>query len=113
MKRGEIWTAAGGGDYSGKPRPVIVLQDDHFEDLNSVTVCALTTDPTDSPLFRIAVEPKADNGLDTLSRIMVDKITTVRRERLRERIGKLDAKDVVRLNRAVLVFLGLGGGSKA
>jgi mRNA interferase MazF len=109
MTRGEIWTVAGGGDYTGKPRPVVILQDDRFDATDSVTVCAFTTDPTDAPLFRLPVEPSEANGLDAPSRIMVDKITTVRRSRLRASVGRLDDDDLVRLNRAVAVFLGLAG----
>lgn len=107
MRRGEIWTVAGGGAYTGKPRPVVVVQDDRFDATDSVTVCAFTSDPTDAPLLRIAVEPSGQNGLRTRCRLMVDKITTVSRSRIGYRIGSLDAEDVVRLNRAVLVFLGL------
>jgi len=106
MRRGEIWTVAGGGDYTGKAPPVVILQDDRFDATDSITVCAFTTDPTDAPLFRILVEPNELNGLDATSRVMVDKITTVRKGRLGTRIGRLDDDDVVRLNQAVLVFLG-------
>jgi mRNA interferase MazF len=38
---------------------------------------------------------------------MVDKIATMRRDRLGSQIGRLDDEDIVRLNRAILVFLGL------
>ena len=55
MKRGEVWTAAGGKDYTGKPRPVVIVQDDRFDATNSITICAFTSDPTDAPLFRLAV----------------------------------------------------------
>lgn len=109
MRRGEIWTAAGGGDYTGKPRPVVILQDDRFDATDSITVCAFTTDPTDAPLFRILVEPNERNGLEVPSRIMVDKITTARKARLEAGVGRLDDEDVVRLNQAVLVFLGFAG----
>ena len=57
MKRGEIWTVAGGKDYAGKPRPVVIVQDDRFDMTDSVTVCAFTTDPTDAPLLRLPIEP--------------------------------------------------------
>ncbi len=50
MKRGEIWTAAGGKDYAGKPRPVVIVQDDRFAGTDSITICAFTSDPTDAPL---------------------------------------------------------------
>ena len=107
MKRGELWVAAGGGDYTGKPRPVVFVQDDRFEATGSVTVCALTSDPTDAPLFRILLSPDSENGLHEDSRVMVDKITTVRRERLVRRIGSLSVTDMRRIDRAMLVFLGI------
>ena len=109
MKRGEIWTVAGGGDYVGKPRPVVILQDDRFDTTESVTVCAFTTDPTDAPLFRLVVEPSTGNGLRTACRLMVDKITTVQKAKLGSHIGRIGDEDIVRLNRAVLVFLGIAG----
>ena len=109
MKRGEIWTLAGGTDYAGKPRPVVILQDDRFEATASVTICAFTTNPTDAPLFRLAVEPSETNGLRVSSRLMVDRIATVSRTKIGTRVGRLDDQDMLRLNRAVLVFLGIAG----
>jgi mRNA interferase MazF len=109
MRRGEIWTVAGGKDYAGKPRPAVVLQDDRFDATASITICAFTTDPTDAPLFRVLVEPSADNGLHGPCRLMVDKITTVPKAKVGTQIGRLSDSDVLRLNRAVLVFLGLAG----
>jgi mRNA interferase MazF len=109
MKRGEIWTAAGGGDYAGKPRPVVILQDDRFDATASVIVCAFTTNTTDAPLFRLAVEPSETNGLRVSCRLMVDKITTVSRAKIGTHLGRLEDQDMLRLNRAVLVFLGIAG----
>jgi mRNA interferase MazF len=107
LKRGEIWTVAGGKDYAGKPRPAVILQDDRFDMTDSVTVCAFTTDPTDAPLFRLPIEPSQGNGLRVVCRLMVDKITTVPKTKIAARLGRLADEDVVRLNRAVLVFLGI------
>jgi mRNA interferase MazF len=109
VKRGEIWTASGGGGYAGKARPAVIVQDDRFEATDSITICAFTSDPTEAPLFRPVIEPSAANGLRTTSRLMVDKVITVPKARLGRRIGRLGAEDVVRLNRAMLVFLGLAG----
>lgn len=109
MKRGEIWTAAGGKGYSGKPRPVVIVQDDRFAPTGSVTVCPFTSDPTEAPLLRLPIAPSENNGLKTASRIMVDKLTTMAREQLGSCIGRLGDDDMVRLNRAILVFLGLAG----
>jgi len=106
MRRGEVWTVSGGG-YAGKPRPAVIVQDDRFDATASVTVCIFTTNPTEAPLFRLAVEPTEQNGLHAMSRLMVDKLVTVPRDRLGERIGRLPDQDMVRLNRAIVVFLGL------
>ena len=107
MKRGEIWTVAGGKDYAGKPRPAVIVQDDRFDRTDSVTVCAFTTDPTDAPLFRLPIEPSEGNGLRAVCRLMVDKITTVPKTKIGTCLGRLTDEDMVRLNRAVLVFLGI------
>lgn len=113
MKRGEIWTVAGGKDYAGKPRPAVILQDGRFDATSSITICAFTTDPTEAPLFRIPVQPSELNGLRIACRLMVDRITTVPKAKAGTRLGRLDEEDILRLNRAVLVFLGLVGGAAA
>ena len=109
MKRGEIWTSAGGQHYAGKPRPVVIVQDDRFDTLDSVTVCPLTTDPTAAALFRLPITPDEGNGLRLDCRAMVDKITTVSKSRIGVHVGRLADADVVRLNRAIVVFLGITG----
>ena len=109
MKRGEIWTVAGGPDYASKPRPVVILQDDRFPETDSITVCPFTTDPTKAPLFRLPVEPTKTNGLRISCSLMADKINTVHKTKIGYHVGRLSDHDLVRLNRAVLVFLGLAG----
>lgn len=110
MRRGEIWTPAAGSGYAGKPRPVVIVQDDRFDATDSVTVCAFTTDPTEAPLLRLPVTPDDLNGLREPCSLMVDKITTVPRRKIGERVGRLADEDMVRLGRAVVVFFGLAGG---
>jgi len=107
VRRGDIWTVAGGKDYAGKPRPAVIVQDDSFDATDSVSVCAFTTDKTDAPLFRLFVEPNERNGLRAPCRLMVDKITTVPKTKLGARVGRLGEQDMLRLNQAMLVFLGL------
>lgn len=113
MRRGEIWAVAGAGDYAAKPRPVVIVQDDRFDATASITVCPFTSDPTPAPLFRLPVEPGEGNGLRAASQLMVDRITTVRKDRLGARIGRLSDEDVLRLNRAMMVFLGLAVSPRA
>jgi len=109
LKRGEIWTIAGGKDYAGKPRPAVIVQDDRFDATGSITICVFTSDKTEAPLFRIVIQPSDQNGLATISRLMVDKIATIPKSKLGLRIGHLDAADLIRLNQAMLIFLGLAG----
>lgn len=111
MKRGEIWSVSGGPDYTGKPRPIVILQDDRFNGLLSVTFCPFTTNPTAAPLFRLRVKPSEQNRLKEDSSLMVDKVTTAPKTKIGQRIGHLDDEDIVRLNRAIVVFLGLAGAS--
>ena len=107
MKRGEIWTVAGGAAYTGKPRPAIIVQDDRFDANDSIIVCPLTTDPTPAPTFRLPVQPTAENGLRGSCLLMIDKLTAVPRARLGRRIGVLTREEMKALNRAMFVFLGL------
>jgi mRNA interferase MazF len=109
MRRGEIWTVAGPGDYTSKPRPAVIVQSDDFDQTGSVTLCGFTSDETDAPIFRIAVQPSEGNCLRSPSRLMADKITTVTKSKLGRRLGRLDEGDMRRLEQAILVFLGLGG----
>ena len=96
-----------GSGYAGKPRPAVIVQDDRFDATASLTLCVFTTDETEAPLFRLAVSPSDENGLRSASRLMVDKLTTVSKESLGNRIGRLEGDDMTRLNRAIMVFLGL------
>ena len=106
MKRGELYTAARGA-YAGKPRPVVIVQDDRFDATASLTVCPLTTNPVDAPLTRLLVDPSPLHSLGQPSRLMVDKLMSMPRSNLREHLGRLPETDLVRLNRAMTVFLGL------
>jgi mRNA interferase MazF len=109
VKRGEVVTVALPGDY-GKPRPAVVLQADLFNETHaSVTVAPVTSTLVNAPLFRLAVEPSARNGLRALSQVMVDKLTTVRRERIGAAIGELEPDSMTRVNRALALWLGIAG----
>jgi mRNA interferase MazF len=106
VRRGELWTVAAGGDYTGKPRPALVVQADRFDANDSIAVCPITTDATES-LLRIPIDPSAENGLTTSSRIMIDKITAVRRTKLGRRVGALTYAEMVAVSRSLMVFLGI------
>ena len=107
MKRGEIWTVAGGAGYVGKPRPAVIVQDDRFDANDSIVMCPLTTGPTPAPIFRLSVQPSAQSGLRSACHVMVDKLTAVPRRRLGRSVGSLTVDEMKALNRAIFVFLGL------
>jgi mRNA interferase MazF len=109
VKRGELVTVALPGDY-GKPRPAVVVQADLFNETHaSVTVAPVTSTLVNAPLFRLALEPSARNGLRALSQVMVDKLTTVRRERIGAAIRELEPDSMTRVNRALALWLGIAG----
>jgi mRNA interferase MazF len=85
----------------------LILQSDYFADLESVTVIPLTSTINDAPLLRLNLEPSAGTGLKKPSQLMIDKVTTIRRSRIRNVIGAVDDRTMVRVNRAVALFVGL------
>ncbi len=106
-RQGDIWTVAGGQDYAGKPRAAAVVQGDGFDATDAIATCAITTNATDAPLFRLSVEPNQRHSLRAACRPMVDKISTVSKSKIGAHIGKLDNEDTLRLDSAALVFLRL------
>jgi mRNA interferase MazF len=107
-----VWTAAGGGPYGAKPRPVVIVQDDRFDATDSITVCPLTTAPERLLLFRVPVEPAQSTGLRERSFAMADKVATIPKARLGARVGLLAAAEMAALNRAIALFLGLADGGR-
>lgn len=107
LTRGDVVIVALQGDY-GKPRPAVVVQSDLFNDAHaSISVVPVTTTLVDSPLFRLTVEASSTNGLQTLSQLMVDKLTAVRRDRIDRAVGRVDDDLMLRVNRALALWLGL------
>jgi mRNA interferase MazF len=106
VRRGELWTVAG-GVYAFKPRPALIVQDDLFEGTASVTVAPLTTTLVDAPLLRVRVAADDLTGLQHDSQVMIDKVTTVRRENVGTRVGRLLPESLVEVERALMAFLGL------
>lgn len=106
MMRGDLVTIAIQGDF-GKPRPALVIQADLFDEHATVTVLLVSSTLVDAPLFRITVEPSAGNGLQKPSQVMVDKAMTVKRDKLGQAFGRLDADAMVEVERSLAVFLGI------
>jgi mRNA interferase MazF len=106
MKRGDLVTVSAQGDY-GKPRPAVVIQSDALNAADSVLVALLTSAVADTPLYRLTVEPAAENGLRTVSQVMVDKVMAYPRAKCGPVIGHLSIADMLVLNNMLSVMIGL------
>jgi len=107
LRRGDIVTVAAPGDY-GKPRPAVIVQADVFNDIHaSITVVPLSSTIIDAPLFRITLDPNRQNGLHRVSQIMVDKVLTLPREKIGKRVGRLNNSVMIRVGRALSLWLGM------
>ena len=104
--RGEVWSVSAGG-YASKPRPAIVVQSDDIQGVGSTILCLLTSEKNDAVNTRIEVDPSKENGLEKTSYIMTDKIVSVRRESLGQKISKLEKKHIALMNQSLKDVLGL------
>lgn len=100
---------AGGSGYIGRPRPVLIIQDDRYDATDSVTICPLTSTELSAPLFLVAMPTGDHTDLATASFVMVDKITTVSRSKVGSQVGRASDEQLVAVDRAIVVFLGLAG----
>jgi mRNA interferase MazF len=73
-----------------------------------VVVCPITSELVDAPLFRIALQPTAANGLRKPSQVVVDKPIALRSDRIKQRAGTLDASEMARIDSALRLWLDLG-----
>ena len=107
VRRGDLVTIVLPGDF-GKPRPALIIQSDLFNATHpTVTVLPISSDLVVSPVCRITVEPSVTNGLRQVSQIMVDKLMTTRREKLGQYVGRLEDETLLRVNRALAVWVGI------
>ena len=106
MRRGDFVTIAMQGDF-GKPRPALIVQSDQFNEHASVTVHLVSSALVDAPLLRVTVQPNPENGLQKVSQVMIDKAMTVKKDKLGEAFGHLNADGMLEIERCLAVFLGI------
>ena len=108
VRRGDVVVLASAGDFTGKPRPALVVQNDLFNPSHgSVTVCLITTTLCEAPLFRLTLLPSESNGLRKVSQVMVDKVTTVRADAIATRVGTVQGSVVRAVDEALRLWLGV------
>ena len=91
----------------GKPRPAVIIQSDLFSSLQSVVILPLTSDVREAPLMRFTIEPAQENGLEKISQVMIDKITSVSVNKIGRVIGRLTDREMTALNQLLAVLLGV------
>jgi mRNA interferase MazF len=106
MRRGDFVTIAMQGGF-GKPRPALVIQANQFDEHATITLLPVTGTLVAAPLLRITVQPSIENGLQKPSQVMVDKAMTVKRDKLGQSFGHIDADALVEVERCLAVFLGI------
>lgn len=108
MKRGSIVVVAARGAYTGKPRPALVVQSDLFNPTHaSITICPITSDCVDAPLFRLTLPPGSRTGLKSVSQVMIDKIVSVPRTAISAEIGECDVREIEAVDDGLRRWLGL------
>ncbi len=108
ITRGAIVVVASKGPYTGKPRPALVVQSDLFNETHgSVTLCPITTDCVDAPLFRVTLQPERRTGLESVSQVMVDKVVSVPRGAIARELGRCDSPHLDLVDDALRRWLGL------
>ena len=108
MRRGEVVIVATRGAYTGKPRPALVLQSAVFNDTHaSITICPITSDCVDAPLFRVSLPAGQRTGLQRPSQVMVDKVVSVPREVIGRTIGRTESTELDQVGRALQAWLSI------
>ena len=72
-----------------------------------MTICLLTIHLRETPLFRFHVEPSPDNGLSVPSRVQIDKLMTVPREKIGVAMGKLSQKQMYEITKLLALWIGI------
>jgi len=111
VRRGDIVTASAGSGYAGKPRPVVIVQNDALAALDSVVVCPLTSVLHEESILRPLIKASGQSGLDVDSLVMTDKVVAVPRQKLGQVVGQINPATLRRVMRGLGTVIGLGQGS--
>ena len=104
MLRGEIWTLRDDA-YASKARPVVVIQGELGDVFDSIILCLLTTYESSVTDTRVAISPTVGNGLNKPSFVMTDKIVTIAKSELGDRIGTLTDEQMHEISRQLARLL--------
>ena len=108
LRRGSVVFFGERGEFTGKLRPGVIVQRHSSLDVAaSVTLCGLTSEATAGNIARVAISPTTANGLDRPSWVMIDKVASIGRQRIRDVFGILSEDDLSSVDRALRHWLDL------
>lgn len=108
LHRGDVVYYGERGKFTGKLRPGVIVQSEAtMADAPSVTLCGITTTSMPTHMARIAVSPSVANGLQRPSWIMIDKVASISRARVREVFGRLEVDEIEAVDEALRRWLDL------
>jgi mRNA interferase MazF len=108
IRRGSVVVVTAHGAYTSKPRPALVVQSDLFTPTHaSITICPITSDCVDAPLFRVTLPPGDRTGLEVVSQVMADKAVSVSKAAVVRAIGTCEAGEVLAVDDALRAWLAL------
>ena len=108
LTRGDVVVVATRGAYTSKPRPALVVQSDAFNETHaSITICPITSDCVDAPLFRVSLPAGRRTGLEVPSQVMIDKIVSVPRQAIGRTIGRLESSELDNIGHAMQLWLSI------
>ena len=116
IKRGDIFYADLSpvvGSEQGGLRPVLIIQNDVGNRYSPTVIAAAITSRMGKARLPTHIDVYADRvGLAKDSVILLEQIRTLDKRRLKEKMGHLDGAVMTKVNAAIAVSFGLGGGAE-
>lgn len=113
VRRGEIYYAELNpvvGSEQGGTRPVLVVQNDIGNQYSPTTIVVAITSQISKGKLPTHVEIRSErSGLERDSVILTEQVRTIDKTRLKKRISMLDDEDLMKVNVALEISLGLTG----
>jgi mRNA interferase MazF len=110
-KRGEVYLVSFDptmGAETQKTRPALIVQNDIANRHSTITIVAAITSQFDEPLYptEVLIQP-LEGSVTVPSVVLLNQIRSIDKRRLVRRLGILTPATMARVDRAILINLGL------
>ena len=97
-----------GSEQKGKNRPCVILQTNASQDYGRTTIIAPMTSNVDKVYpFEALLSASVKNKITKKSKIKCDQIRVIDKKRIKGKLGRLDEKDIAKLDKAISVIFDL------